>query len=158
MVIQADNIKDYIESYEKFVKDNRVDLIGLSILSIPRCFGAKVVDTKKSPYIHNDDEIVDSRIRCLEKLNELNIQKSSHLLGLGNSVKDIIFANENCPWIISHDSSSAFWNAMQGKKILEDGEVEGGKTNVKVDFNFKNATNDQLELAQYNINQIKKLL
>lgn len=157
VVIQADNSKDYIESYKKFAKDDRVNLIGLSILAIPRCFG-KQNPSKKSSYIHNDSEIVESRIECLKQLNQLDVHKSSHLLGLGNSIKDIIFANENCPWIYSHDSSSAFWNAINNKRILEDGEIEGGKTDVKVDFDFKDATDEQLKLAQYNINQIKEML
>jgi hypothetical protein len=47
---------------------------------------------------------------------------------------------------------------MQGKKILEDGSIEGGKTKVPVDFNFSSAVSDQLKLAKYNINQVKKYL
>lgn len=157
VVVQADNADDYIQQYKDFCQNPAVDLIGLSILSIPRCFG-KQGSSKREPYIHNDNEIVESRIECLKELNKLNVQKKSHLLGLGNSYRDVLFAKENCPWIYSHDSSSAFWNAMQNKKILNNGDIEGGKTKVSVDFNFKNATEKKLKLAQYNINQVKKLI
>jgi hypothetical protein len=160
VVVQADNEQDWLSLYDKFVHMHDVALIGLSILSIPRCFGIfKGKETKKIKYIHDNKEITPSRIKCLKALIDRgNNYKSCHLLGLGDSLQDIIFAKELCPFVYSHDSSSAFWNALQGKKILEDGSIEGGKTEIKVDFSFKNATKEQLELAQKNINIYKRLL
>lgn len=149
VVIQANNPKDYIESYKKFAEDNRVNLIGLSILAIPESF--------KNTTQTND--ITINRIECLNQLNQLDIHRNSHLLGLGSSLKDVVFAKNNCDWVVSHDSSSSFWNGLQGKKILDNGDVEGGKTSIKVDFNYdKPLSKEQEEIIQSNINKVKELI
>lgn len=142
-VVQAEDKDTYLETYKKFCEDDRISLIGLSILAIPYVY--------KLP-------ITEARIECMKDLLKMNIDhKSCHLLGLGDSVKDVIFAKENCPWIVSHDSSSAIWNGFQGKRILENGDVEGGKTTVPVDFAFNRASDAQVFLAKQNIIQYKKL-
>lgn len=148
VVIQANNIKDYTESYKKFATDPRVNLIGLSILSIPESFKEET----------GTSDITTNRIECIKQLNKLKTHKNSHLLGLGNSIKDLIYAKETASWIVSNDSSSMFWNAIQGKKLLSDGRIEGGKTDKVVDFNFNSATKKQLDLVQENITLCKKLL
>lgn len=155
-VVQADNESDYLMQYEDFCNNPDVSLIGLSILSIPRCFGSRLAMSAKK-YKHDDKEITPSRIRLMEKLIELDINnKDCHLLGLGDSYRDVYYASKNCPWIISNDTSSAFWNGIQGRKINEELDVEGGKTDVKVDFNFKDASKEQLDLAQYNIKLVNE--
>lgn len=160
-VVQGSTEEEWLWLYDEYQKIPEVDLIGLSCLAIPRCFGKfnQFKRAKQGKYIHNDNEITSCRITLMEKLikrGENN--KNCHLLGLGDGIQDVIYANENCPWIISNDSSSAFWNAMQGKKILNNGNIEGGKTKIKVNFSFNSATKEQLELAQYNIDLYKKLL
>lgn len=148
VVVQASNEEDWLELYDKFVVNPEVDLIGISILSVPKSFGGS---------------IVSSRIKLLKKLIERgNNTKDLHMLGMGEGGEDLQFAKQYCPFVVSHDSSSAFWNAMQGKKIvsaqINNLRVEGGKTSIPVDFNFKNATQEQLERAQDNINLIKEKL
>jgi len=160
-VVQGETEEEWLEQYDKFQEIPEVDLIGLSILSVPRCFGSwnNERHTKKDIYQHRDSEITPSRIKLLKKLLERGgNNKKCHLLGLGNSYEDVIFAAQNCPFVISNDTSSAFWNGIQGKKILDDGKIEGGKTEVKVNFNFKDATQEQLNNAQYNINKVKNLI
>lgn len=159
-VIQGKTEEEFFWLYDELQKIPEIDLIGLSILAIPRCFGSfEGKETKKNVYQHDDEEITPTRIKCLKKMIERgNNKKNCHLLGLGSSLEDVIFAKKNCPWVVSHDSSSMFWSAIQGKKMLNDGSIEGGKSEVKVDFDFGTPTKKQLDLAQDNINLCKKLL
>ena len=96
------------------------------------------------------------------------------MLGAGSGYEDMLYANQYCRFVVSHDSSSAFWNGVHEKTIgytlhEEKGEeviqetmsamrVAGGKTKEAVDFNYKDATERQLKLVQYNINIIKEKL
>ena len=149
-VVQADNPNDYINSYLKMAQDDRIDLIGLSILSIPKSFSI----------LTEADDIAVNRIRCLKALSDLPIKKDSHLLGLGSSYKDVDFARERCLWVVSHDSSSAIWNGIWHKKIdLLTFDVYGGKIEVPVDFNFdRPLTNEQNKIIQHNIDVVKKIV
>lgn len=158
-VVQASTREEFFWLYDKYQEMPEIDLIGLSCLAIPRCFGSfKQVRSKKEKYQHYNSEIATSRITLMnEMLKRGNNNKKCHLLGLGDSYSDVIFAKNSCNWIISNDTSSCFWNAVQGKKILDNGDVEDGKTKIKVDFDYKDAEEDQLILAQYNINKIKEL-
>ncbi len=157
-VVQGETEEEYLSQYDKFQEIEEIDLIGLSILSIPRCFGEQKT-TRKESYKHKDNEITSSRIKLLKILLERGRNnKKVHLLGLGNSYEEVIFANKNCSFVISQDTSSPIWNGFQGKKILDDGSIEGGKTDVKVDFNYNQASKEQIKLAQYNINKIKSLI
>ena len=148
-VVQADNDTDYIESYKKFVADPRISLIGLSILSVPKSF------QRRSP---STTEISRLRMTALSILNELPQHKDSHLLGAGSSYEDVAYAEVFCPWVVSHDSSSAVWNGIQGKKInIGNLSVEGGKTPIPVDFDWDESLSEQQqENIQHNINIILK--
>lgn len=145
-VVQAATPEDFVESYKVMVEDDRISLIGLSILSVPHSF-KDVVGT---------DDITTCRIECLNQLNKLEKHKDSHLLGLGSSYKDVHYANQRCKWVISHDSSSAIWNGVQGKWIdSETYEVEGGKTKVHVDFAFDQELSEhQRAIIQHNIDVV----
>lgn len=149
-VVQADNWRDYIESYQWMVNHPAISLIGLSILSIPKCF-KRFTDT---------DDITANRLECLERLNKLiSGQKESHLLGAGSSYKDVEYANFHCPWVVSHDSSSAVWNGLQGKEIDEFSlEVAGGKSHIPVDFDFEEELSvRQRFMIQHNIKVINQI-
>lgn len=149
-VVQADNSIDYMEQLAEFNDNPDIDLIGLSILSIPKSFYDEV----------GKHDITESRIHLLKRMKKLAdegyVWKKCHLLGLGDSYEDVIYAAENCPWVVSNDTSSAFWNGVQGKRILGvDCEVEGGKTKVPVDFEFNALDEVQAKLVQDNINKVK---
>ena len=148
-VVQADNPKDYVEGYQWAVEQPEIALIGLSILAIPHSFKS----------VTGTDDIVTNRLECLRQLNMLPKHKKSHLLGAGSSYKDIEFAIKFCPWVVSHDSSSAVWNGIQRKMIDPISlEVEGGKSKIPVDFNFDEPLdNQQIRIIQRNIRTIKKL-
>jgi len=149
-VVQANNADDFLASYFAMVDDSRIGLIGLSILSVPESFKE----------ISGTDDITINRIVCLKRLNKLPIHKDSHLLGLGGSYEDVAFANENCPWVVSHDSSSAVWNGVQGKQIHPTSlKVDGGKTKEPVRFDFsEELTENQINDIEHNIEVVRKTI
>ena len=72
---------------------------------------------------------------------------------------DVIFAKENCPFVVSNDTSSCFQNGLYGRSIVGDRLIiEGGKVKEKVDFDLKEITKEQEEKIQANINQVKKVI
>jgi len=148
-VVQANNVKDYIESYQWAVEQSQIALIGLSILAIPKAF-EELTGTK---------DIVTNRIECLRVLNALDKKKHSHLLGAGSSMRDIDYAAKNCKWIISHDSSSSVWSGIQRKGIdAVTLEVQGGKSPIPVDFNWNEELDgEQIRLIQSNMRIVKKI-
>jgi len=100
----------------------------------------------------------EDRIAILEYLND-NFKKKNrnvHLLGLGGSYKDVIYASKNFPWVISNDTSAPFWSAMFGDNLDDKGDFTNGKRKESVDFNYI-ANKTQLNLATFNINKIKNL-
>lgn len=150
VVIQADNEKDYLELYDRVQSIPEVILIGLSILSIPKCF-QKPTD---------QSTITDSRIRLLKKLLERgNNNKQCHLLGLGDSYQDVLFAKQNCPFVVSNDTSCCFQSGLFGKRLIDsidNLEVPGGKVKPKVDFELTKISRRQSADIQFNIDQVKK--
>lgn len=160
VVIQAETIEEYIEEYKWYCQQPEVVLIGLSILAIPRCFGRwnRSSRSKSDKYTLDINEITSSRIECLKKLKELDIKhKFCHLLGLGNSMEDVLYAAENCPFVISNDTSSAFQNGLYMRRIEgENLEVRGGKVEAKVDFDRKEINSAQQLIIEKNIETILK--
>lgn len=147
-VVQADNRKDYLEAFEQANLDPRIDLIGLSILSVPKSFEEV---TKTS-------DITVNRIECIKQIDEFVIDpiKPCHMLGLGESLLDLAEA-KNYPWIYSNDSSSAFQTGKHLKKY-EHLNVPGGKVHEKVVFEQTSITGEQAGYIVDNINTIKNLL
>ena len=126
-VVQANNVYDFLASYSWMVGNEAIDLIGLSILAVPESFKE----------VTKSDDITINRIACLQALRDLPAHKNTHLLGAGSAYIDILYAEKNCPWVVSHDSSSAIWNGLHGKRIgPKTLDVEGGKINLPVDFEW----------------------
>lgn len=147
-IVQADNTKDYMEQLIEFQSMKEVDVIGLSILSIPKSYNMP---------------IVESRITLMKDMLAFQnatgiVWKPMHLLGQGDSQKDILFAKENCPWILSNDSSCCFQSGLFGKRLTDDLEVPDGKVKNKVVFGLMHITVKQREDIQYNINLSKKII
>ena len=148
-VVQANNPDDYLASYLMMAEDPRIDLIGLSILSVPESFKE----------ISGTDDITINRIICLKRINKLPVHKSSHLLGLGGSYEDVAFANEHCPFVVSHDSSSCVWGGVMGKLLDEKTlKVIGGKSKEAVRFDYEETlTQKQEESIQSNIDVVRRI-
>lgn len=147
-VVQADNRDEYLASYLSMAANPKVELIGLSILSIPKSYeeilGAYAVS--------------ESRLYCLKEINALPLKKKSHLLGAGSSYIDVSYAAKNCSWVDSHDSSSAIWNGVQGHKLEDDYRLDKGKTKVPVNFSFdEELSGEQKKMIRHNIKTIQRL-
>lgn len=153
-VVQADNLDDYVLQLLAFNENKDVDMVGLSILSIPRSFRKSI----------RKYDITKSRLYLLRKMKQMEHsgfvwKKKFHLLGLGDSYADVFYAAKHCPFVVSNDTSSPFWNGVQNKYLDGDKcEVFGGKTKVPVDFNLKEINKKQAKIIQQNINLVKSNL
>lgn len=149
-VVQGKNPDDYKNQLIKFNENPDVSLIGLSILAIASSFEAEI----------GKFDITESRIHLMKWMIEQKdiVWKDMHLLGIGDSYKDVIFAAENCPWIKSNDSSCAFQSGLFEKRLNDKLEVPGGKIQNKVVFELLYLTEKQEEYIQNNIDIIKKVL
>lgn len=155
-VVQANDPETYKKQLIAFNNNPEIDLIGLSILSIPESFESEIGE-------HN---ITKSRIHLMRWMGEYQDihapqgfkWKNMHLLGIGDSYEDVIFASNHCPWIISNDSSCAFQSGYFGKRLNDKLEVPGGKVKQKVIFGLMYITDTIREDVQFNINKIKSII
>lgn len=140
-VVQGSTKEEWLKQYVDFCNMDEVDIVGWSILSIPKCFSGS---------------ITEARIECMKEVLKLDVkQKRGHLLGIGESYADVLFAKQNCPFIQSNDSSCAFQSGLFGKRLTNNLEVPEGKVKEKVQFDLKNITEEQRQNIQHNINLIK---
>lgn len=129
---QADNEHDWWDCFHFMQTNPDCDMIGLSILSIPKSFGKNL----------GKNRITLSRIRLIEQLYSYkefsgHDLKPMHMLGLGEGYADIMLANRLLPnEIVSNDSSSAFVHGMQGITYDRFGHLINGKDHTKLNFNM----------------------
>lgn len=148
-VVQAQNMLTYISGYKWAERNPEVDLIGLSILSIPRSFG----DEK-------NQSITANRRVAIEMLDiYLDPKKPAHMLGLGEGLQDLVDAKKY-PWIISNDSCSAYMTGFYKKSYDPNTlEVPGGKVQEKVQFDYDGElSSKQRAQIEQNTHFIKYLL
>ena len=130
-VVQADNPLDYLNSYKWAEENTRVDLIWMSILSIPKSFA----------WVSWSNDITLNRIICMRILRDfIQPKKDVHLLWLWDGLWDIV-EWKNHDYIKSNDSSSAFQNWLFGKWFTTDTwlkypVIEWGKIQDKVNFDL----------------------
>lgn len=144
-VPQADNPVDYLACYKWAEESSFISMIWISILSAPKSFWW-------------------SRLECLKAIKKyIDPKKPAHLLWLGWDLEDLRFAAENCEWIKTNDSSSAF---VHGSKHItykqyattKDYFLREGKIEEKLKFDStKDITTKGLHCIQKNINIIKSL-
>jgi len=132
-VVQADNVKDYIQQLLVFNANKHIDLIGISILAVPKSY-----EEQSGKF-----DVTESRLALLKEMIKLSergvVWKDCHLLGLGDSYADVIYARDNCPWVVSNDTSCCFQSGLFGQELEgELLEVPGGKIQTKVDFDQEN--------------------
>lgn len=94
---------EWLDCYHRLVAVPGIDMIGLSKLSVPRCFGAPVAE---------------ARVACVAHLLELGAPKPFHLLGGDRSLPWELREHRRCGHdrvepggVRSNDSSFAFWYA-----------------------------------------------
>ena len=151
-VVQANNAKDYMAQLHEFNQDPNVKMIGLSILAVPKSFEKNI----------RKYDVTKSRMYLLRKMRLMASKgykfKPCHLLGLGDSAEDVIYAKKYCPFVVSNDSSCCFQSALKNKYLTTNLEVPGGKVKEKVDFNLKTITKKQEKNLQHNIDKCKEVL
>lgn len=148
---QADNPNDWWECFQFMDLHPECSLIGLSILSIPKSFGSSIGKTERP--------ITDSRVHLIRQLYSFSYFSGHritpcHLLGLGESYRDVIEAKKLLPRdIVSNDSSSAFVHGMHSVVYRRGGVIPGGKNHEKLDFDLQEVR--EVEKIQQNINEAR---
>jgi hypothetical protein len=146
-IVQGDNKEDFMRQLVEFNDLEEVSLIGIPIKPCGVSFNLP---------------IAESRIELMKEMLKMEEQgfkwKKMHLLGLGDSYKDVIFAKDNCPWIESNDSSSAFQTGLANCSYNADLEVVQGKVKEKVDFSLDNVYQGLLDDIDYHIKKIKSVI
>lgn len=151
---QADNQTDWWECFQFMDMHAECDLIGLSILSVPKSFAKW--STKEQP-------ITSARVQLIRQLysySDISGRRITpmHLLGLGESYDDILEARTLLSRdIISNDSSSAFVHGIMGIRYEKTGRIPGGKNHQKLDFNIIRVGKNDPEVIQHNIDTAKEL-
>lgn len=155
---QANNRSEWWECFQFMQLHEGCDILGLSILSVPKCFKGIGSHFDKWPITSSRVALIQ-QLRSLESVFKHRI-KPCHLLGLGETYADIYAAQRYLSkTIISNDSSSAFVHGMHGKVYTGSGVIPGGKIREKLDFSLPyNALNDvQIKDIQTNIDISKKI-
>lgn len=155
---QADNRVDYWECFQFMLMHKECDLIGLSILSIPKSFKGVGEGADRWP-------ITASRMHFIQQLHSFQSVfghriKPCHLLGLGESYADIFTAKRLLPrTIISNDSSSAFVHGLEGQLYTSSGILPHGKSRKRLDFSlpYNALSEEQISNIQKNIDIAKKI-
>jgi len=162
VIPQANNTQDYLDFFQDLDKNPKVKLIGLSYMGITKALKYKtksdVPKKEKRPDLFDTPNYTEDRIIMLEKINELNPQTPVHLLGLGESYKDLLTAKEKYPWVISNDTSTCFMAGYYEKRITDNLKIPGGKIKEKIDIKINKLNNNQRKIIVNNINKINKKL
>lgn len=101
-VPQGETRAEWLDCYEELAALPGIDMIGLSKLSVPRCFGGPVAET---------------RLECVEALLERGTPLPLHLLGGDRSLAWELAEHrrrDHDSVVRSNDSSFAFWYAACG--------------------------------------------
>lgn len=154
---QADNPADWWECFRYFELSRDCDLIGLSILSIPKAFEM----ASRGP-----ERITSARMHVIRQLFVYQSLLSRtitpcHLLGMGESYNDMLLCKQLVmdDTIVSNDSTSAFVHGYHNVRYTGLGGIPGGKILEKLDFSINELTQDQADIIEHNINtalRIKK--
>lgn len=150
---QGSNQTEWWECFQYMNTTSDCDMIGLSILSVPKCFSHALSDSGRARW-----PITLSRIYLIEQLYSYHCLsaggiKPCHLLGLGESYGDIFMANRLLPdKIVSNDSSSCFVHGAQGIIYNPMGNVPGGKDHQKLNFGLSKDEAVDHDAIQRNIN------
>lgn len=162
VVIQASNWKEFLQFYEECLDDKRISVIGINHYTTSKVWqfrGQK--GSKKNPLVHDTKRMTRDRIDVLKFLDAKfkDRNRNVHLLGLGGSYKDVIYAAKNFKWVISNDTSASFMAAYKGVMMDDDGDFVCGKIKEPVNFDLKkeSASAKDLERLQYNIDKIKSI-
>lgn len=165
VVVQANNLRDYLEEFKRYNEDPGVSVIGLSYLAISHSTRYKEpgeIPKKSSRKVQTwnvftDPDYTSDRIAMLEKIDGLKLEnyKPIHLLGLGRSYEDVMIAKEKYPYCRYNDTSTCYIAASKGKILTDELAVPGGKIRDKIDINAKPSQMIK-SLMQVNIKKVNQ--
>lgn len=145
---QADNPADWWDCFQFMELHPDCNLIGLSILSVPKAFGRAAED---AGYAVKQQPITAPRVYLIQQLRAHSHilgrdLKPCHMLGLGETYADIHTANRELPkTIVSNDSSSAFVHGVKGICYTGAGLIPGGKDSKKLNFGLQDDLSETQE-------------
>ena len=149
--------QDLIRAFDWAASADEVDYIGVSILAVPIAYGVEK-DNKLQRFL--------SRWKFMKELSDLGILdkikdngKRIHFLGMVDGPNEIELVRDFLPYINTWDSSAAIWAGLSNIKF--DKSPTGlyhGKHEKEVDFSHKDADNQKLGKAMYNMRYIDMLL
>lgn len=161
VVVQADNIEEYLAEFKKYNEDPRVSVIGLSYLAISQSMkykNKKAVPKKSTFDVFKHTNFTGDRIEMLKKIADLKLEKVKplHLLGLGESYEDVKIATASYGgYCLYNDTSTCYMASKKG--IVFDGSltITGGKIREKIDI--KDEKSNLVEgLLKTNIKKVKE--
>ena len=141
---QGHTKEEWLSCYQYMVNHPHVSTIGLSKISVPRCFSGTVTD---------DVEIKESRHICISELDKLDlIKKPIHFLGMGDPTE---YEEYNHILLRSTDSCYTVLAAKHGIEFKSGNFTRIPTTN---DFYEQPLTWPQKKLAHQNIYFLKSVL
>lgn len=137
-VIQGRFINDIISCYKTYVRDRRIDVIGIP-------FDLTPFNLAREKY----ENQMENRIAIIERISKLKQHKPTHLLGLNHPIE--IFLLSKYKFIRSNDSKLCCRCALSNISFYKYVTKPGRKMEFSDILNKK-----QLQIANYNINYLKK--
>jgi len=167
VIIQADNEEDYLKEFIEYNNDPEVSVIGLSYLAISHSIKYKIAskvpksvkERKKDAWnVFKDADYTEDRIKMLKKIEQLDLKKIKplHLLGIGKSYADLIYA-QKLPYYHYNDTSTCYMTAKKGLILTDNLEVPGGKIKDKINI-YDNPGPMIKQLLEININKVESVL
>lgn len=161
VVVQADNIEDYLKEFVKYNEDPNVAVIGLSYLAISQSMRYKTkrdVPKKTTFDVFKHTGYTQDRIEMMIKIANLKLEKIKpvHILGLGESFDDVLVAKRQYDWCKYNDTSTCYMSAKKGVPLDDGLKVPGGKIREKI-----NITDQRSKLVEavlkINSNKVEEL-
>lgn len=160
---QASNPDDWWDCFRFMDLSSDCNIIGLSILSVPQSFENVAINSGLWPEARFE-RITHSRVYLFRQLLAYaslidRPVTPCHMLGLGESYADIVYANRVLEGIVvSNDSSSCFIHGKHRVAYGQLGTIPGGKNHEKVDFGQEmDLQLNQKTCIQHNIEVAKSI-
>lgn len=143
-VPQGSNPKEYLYCYIRMLETPEIKTIGISKLSVPKCFKE----------ITDSNSVSVNRRYLIKLLNELNlIKKPLHLLGMRNITEYKIY--KGIKNIRSSDSCYTILSAIKGIKLTD--EIRDDINETPEEYFYKKLTKKEIKLAKENIETLRKI-
>lgn len=119
-VVQGNTKEEWFFCYKKFLKIKKINCIGLSKISVPKCF----LGTREESGC-----VARARLLCIQEIIQKELmphfhEKTIHCLGSDNWMGFELSSHKRYEWIRSMDSSAPVWYGHHGHEFDEKGKIE----------------------------------